>query len=250
MSNKQIVQIINEEIQNVALDKKIKCIKDTMEAELNNYASREDWDDRWMDIRQVHRQFEGYLKDGSFSINRAEHDAWMDNFVRGLNYSENNTYVKGDDVTNEFPDLGRDQVYSTQNIHIFKASGDKTLFRGVSVDDWNRIKSQGYIDSDMRGAIISTEGINLAQTPSTAQYYLPHNNQGVILAVNPEGLDLYMLSDEYIRIFEPIPVKNIIKVSDVVSKTDMGTTLTPNNAQALKRYENKLKELNVPINCN
>ena len=104
--------------------------------------------------------------------------------------------------------MGQDQLYSTQNIRVFKASGDKTLFRGVSVEDWNRIKSQGYIDSDMRGAIISTEGINLAQTPSTAQYYLPHNDKGVILAINPQGLDLYMLSDEYIRIFEPIPIKN------------------------------------------
>jgi len=245
-----ILQIINEEIQNVALDKRIKCIADTLEAELNSYGNSENWDDRWFEIKQVHRKFTSYLKYGAFSVNNDDNDVWLNNFVQGLNSSENNTYRKGDDVTNEFPDLGRDQIYSTQNIRVFRASGDKTLFRGVSVDDWNRIKSQGYIDSDMRGAIISTEGINLAQTPSTAQYYLPHSDQGVILAVNPQGLDLYMLTDEYIRVFEPIPVGNIIKVSDVVTKTDMGGMLSTNNGELLKRYENELNKLNVPINCN
>ena len=239
-----ILQIINEEIQNVVLDKRIKCIADTLEAELNSYGDSKNWDDRWFEIKQVHRKFANYLKYGAFSVNNDDNDVWLGDFTNGLDFSENNSYRKGEDVTNNFPELTR------EDIHVYKAYGDKILFRGVSIDDWNRIQSQGYIDSDMRGAIVESEGINLAQTPSTAQYYLPHSNQGVILAINPQGLELYMLRDEYVRVFEPIPIKNIVKVSDVVTKTDMGGMLSTNNGEVLKRYENKLNELNVEINCN
>lgn len=246
MSFNNIIQIINEEIENTQLSNRIRCLEKTLAAELNKYAGSDNYDDKWFEIRQVHRRLENYLKDGAFLIGRDYNDIWINNFVKGLNYSENNTYVRGDDVTNEFPEL------KSENINIYKASGDKTLFRGISVDDWNRIQTQGYMDSDMRGAITVNEGINLAQNPTTAQYYLPPNDQGVILAINPRGLNLYMLSDEYIRVFEPISLKNIINVSDVIIKNDMGGILATDsvNRQILNNIENKLKELNVKFNCN
>lgn len=238
-----LINIINEEIEKFALNNRIKCIEKSLETELKKYASSNDYDDRWFELRQEHRKLENYLKYGAFSVYIDENNKWLNNFTMGLNYSENNTYKRGEDVSSEFPDLKR------EGIDTFKAYGDKILFRGVSVDDWKRIQSQGYIDSDMRGAIVESEGINLAQTPSTAQYYLPHNDEGVILAVNPQGLNLYILTDEYIRVFEPIPLKNIVKVSNIITKNDMGSMLSTNSDQILKNIEDDLNKLDFTTNC-
>jgi hypothetical protein len=135
------------------------------------------------------------------------------------------------------------------NKFVYRATGNKTLFRGVSLKDWDRIKNQGFIDSDMRSAIFETEGINLGQTPNEASYYLPHNEEGVILAVSPKNLDLYMLDDEYIRVFEPIPIKNIIKVSSVFLKSKIGSILTTNTEGKINDMINRLKTINVDVNC-
>ena len=101
----------------------------------------------------------------------------------------------------------------------------------------------------MRGAILETEGINLGQTPKTASYYLPSNNDGVILAISPKGLDLYMLDDEYIRVFEPIPIKNVIKVSSIITKNKIGGIVTKNTQKKTNEMINRLKNINVEINC-
>lgn len=165
----------------------------------------------------------------------------MDIFLKNLNYSDNHTYKKGERV-GILPN-------SNSNIPIYRAWGDKTLFRGVSLKDWERIKNQGYIDSDMRGAIVDSEGINLGQTPKTALYYFPHNDKGVIMAISPKNLDLYMLSDEYIRSFNTIPTENIIKISDVFIKNKTGVTLTTNTEKKINDIIGRLKMINIDVDC-
>jgi hypothetical protein len=217
--------------------RQIDCIKSKLEIELNKYGD-ENRDDRWVDIGQELRKIRGYIEDGYFSFNTVELEKYLNKFLVGLNHSDKYTYKKG-------------EVSKTigNSLEVYKAIGDKTLFRCVSVNDYNRIKSQGYIDSDMRGAILSDEGINLGQTASTALYYLPHNMEGVLLAINPKGLDLYMLRDEYIRVFEPIPIKNIIKVSKPFLTNKHGSILSLDTETKIDEMIKRLKKLDVDIKC-
>jgi hypothetical protein len=232
-----INQIINEEISNIHVDNKIKCLQALIKIELEKYDNN--YDDRWDDLRQEYRNISIYLDNGYFLSNKAEDDAVMNNFLSGLNYSDNHTYKQGEVAG----------ILKNSGLKIYKAIGDKTLFRGVSLADWERIKNQGYIDSDMRGAIFPDEGINLSQTPSTASYYLPAPDKGVILAINPNGLDKYMLRDEYIRIFKPIPIRNIIKVSDIISTGKYGEKLSTDIFKKVAEIEERLKLLGINNNC-
>lgn len=58
-----------------------------------------------------------------------------------------------------------------------------------------------------------------------------------------------MLADEYIRVFEPIPIKNILKVSNVFIKNSMGGLLTTNTEEKVNEIIETLKKLNVRVNC-
>lgn len=233
------VEYLNEQdnVENIFSDK-LKCIKNTLEQELNKYDD-ENYDDRWIDIRQILRKISGYFEDGYFMADKDDNENKLNNFLKNLNYSNKHTYKMGEQ-TGILPD---------SNIVIYRATGDKTLFRGVSLKDWERIKSQGYIDSDMRGAILDSEGINLAQNPDTALYYLPHNKEGIIMAISPKNLDLYMLFDEYIRVFDVIPIENVIKISDVFIKNKLGSTLTTNTEKKINDIVDKIKTLNVSVDC-
>ena len=211
----------------------VNCIKKTLEEKLKGYNHDKE---EWFQIREVLRDIKFYLEAGYFLENRDATNQRINNFLSGLDYSDNHSYEKGEIVKYLFPN---------QKSPIYKAYGNKTLFRGVSLSDWNRIQKQGFIDSDMRGAIHKDEGINLAQIPSTAQYYLPINDKGVILAISPKKLDLYMLNDEYIRVFEPIPIKNVLKISDIFMKDKHGAILSDKTD---KKVEEIKKQFNI-INC-
>lgn len=225
----------NENNNNI--NKKIDCIYNSIVNELNSY-NDSNLDDRWVDLRQEKRKIDAYYKDGYFLSTREEINEYVKPFLANLNYSDKNTYKK-ENVVRKI----------NGNINVYKAIGDKILFRAVSLTDWERIKKQGYIDSDMRGAIIDTEGINLAQIPNTAIYYLPHNNKGVILAIEPKELDLYMLSDEYIRVFEPIDIKNVIRVSDVFIKNSEGGLLSFDTDLKINQIIDRLTKLDLNIKC-
>jgi len=240
-----IYEYLNENTEN-NLDVKLKCIQTILKEELDKHKNKDLLDDRWIEIRQELRRINGYFEDGYFLANKDDEKNKM-NFLKNLNYSNTHTYKKGE-KTGILPDSNRG--YDNINkIPIYKAIGDKTLFRGVSLKDWERIKNQGKIDSDMRGAIVESEGINLGQTPNTAKYYLPHNNKGVILAISPKNLDLYILDDEYVRVFEPIPIKNVIKISDIFIKNKHGLTLTTNTEKKINDMIDRLKNIDVDINC-
>lgn len=194
-------------------DSKLKRIHKKIKKLLNAY-DRNNLDDVWVKLRSYDRYIDAYWEDGYFVSKTWD----LTYFLKGLDYSETHTYTK-DKRVGYLPNT---------NVPYYKARGNKVLFRGVSVADWKRIQANAYIDSDGRKAVVSGEGINLAQVPKTAMYYLPHDDAGVILAIDPSGLDLYMLNDEYIRVFHAIPIKNVIKVSDVIVKNKNGDVLDMN----------------------
>jgi hypothetical protein len=241
-----LIEYIDENQLPNEFDIKLKCIQSILKQEIEKYQNNENYDDIWFEIRNELRRIDGYFEDGYFLANKYDEENDLNEFLEGINYSNNYTYKKGEQVR-KLETSNSD--FKNSDLPVYKAIGDKTLFRGVSLKDWNRIKNQGIIDSDMRGAILETEGINLGQTPKTASYYLPHNNDGVILAISPKGLDLYMLDDEYIRVFEPIPIKNVIKVSSIISKNKIGSIVTKNTQKKINDMINRLKNINVEINC-
>ena len=105
----------------------------------------------------------------------------------------------------------------------YEAEGDGILYRSVSKEDYERIQKQGYIDTDGRGAIAVDEGINMGKKPETSANYIPNNKGGYILAIDPKGLDLFIIdADNYIRTNDNIPLENIVKVSSFIGKDEMG----------------------------
>ena len=242
-----VLSIIKEEIENLSdgdFDLKFKCIYNSIKNRFDQYDDK-NLDDTWVDIRGILRRLDNYKKLGSFQMNQNEFGEFVKNFTNGLDYSNLNTYKKGEHVRN----LEQSNKLSHSDMEVYKAVGNKTLFRGVSLEDWKRIENQGYIDTDMRGAISEYEGINLAQIPTTSFTYLPLNNSGVVMAIEPKGLDLYMLRDGYIRVFEPIPLTNVIKISDVMGKNKIGSYLSTNKNMHLDKLKQQALNLGVSINC-
>ena len=239
-----LLEILKENNQPNEITNKLKYIQSILKHELENYQKSENYDDRWFEIRSELRRINGYLEDGYFTANKDDEENEMNEFLKGLDYSNNYTYKRGEQVRKL---KASNNSYKNSELPVYRAIGDKTLFRGVSLNDWNRIKNQGFIDSDMRGAILETEGINLGQTPNIASYYLPNNSEGVILAISPKNLDLFMLSDEYIRVFESIPLKNVIKVSPIIIKNKTGSIMSKNTQKKINDMINRLKSINVEI---
>ena len=94
---------------------------------------------------------------------------------------------------------------------VFEVDASGYLFRGVSRADFNRVRSTGVIDTDLRGAISEKEGINLAPNASTAFNYLPEGVEGVVMAIKVDkDMDLFMIgADDYVRSAKPIPYQNV-----------------------------------------
>jgi len=236
---------LTEQVSSNNIDNKLKCIQQTLEKVISDY-NNENYDDKWYELKQEQRRIRGYFEDGYFLSDKDDVKNQMTIFLKDLNYSDSYTYKMGEKV-GELPTTGSWDKDS--KIPIYRAIGDKILFRGVSLKDWERIKKQGFIDSDMRGAILETEGINLGQTPSTARNYLPNSSEGVILAISPKDLDLYMLQDEYIRVFEPIPLKNVIKISEVFITNKVGGILSKDTEKKTNEMISRLNNLDININC-
>ena len=181
--------------------------------QLNNAETEEEKEiifDEYLKVKKKIRNQEYIDKYGGLPLNRTKVEQEMSEFIKGLSFGM----------------LSKGSVIGNSSImgDIYSVNGNTTLFRSVTIDDWTRIQSQGYIDTDGRGAISpGEEGINLAEKPRTALTYIPPNKKGVILAIDTNGLDLFMIEhDDYIRTHNSISVENIKKVSKVFGKTDMG----------------------------
>lgn len=98
---------------------------------------------------------------------------------------------------------------------IYNTEVNGYLFRGVSLEDYKRIKEQGYIDTDLRGAISDREGINLATDARTSFNYLPEKEEGVVLVIDvSDKSSLFQIgADDYVRASRPIPFTDVKMVT-------------------------------------
>ncbi len=102
----------------------------------------------------------------------------------------------------------------------YKPVGSGALFRSVTVDNWKDIQAKGVMTTDGRSCISpGCEGLNFGSDPETAAGYIPLGGQGVVLAIKPDGLNLFMSkTDDYIRTTDPVPVSSVIAVSGVLGR--------------------------------
>ena len=163
--------------------------------------------------------------DGYSSIGLSERDKFLEE-LNSLNKDVPN--FERENILGRMQDSGQRWRKSKDKVGDTKSIGPKyrvditggVLYRGVTLEDWERILDQGYIDTDGRGAISpEDEEINLTPHVETAAEYIPHGKRGVILAIDVNGLDLFMIgADDYIRASGKIPLSNVVKVSGVVGK--------------------------------
>ncbi len=130
-------------------------------------------------------------------------------------------YFKG--VFREIPPYKRgEKIGESQEMGpMYKAVPNRStiLFRGVTRDDWDRMQDQGYLDTDMRGAISRDEGMNMTHSTGTAAYYLPDGDEGVVLAIETKDANVFKIEpDEYLRTHDKIPIEKVVKVSRVLGK--------------------------------
>lgn len=188
---------------------------DTRElATLFTTATNPEDDKKYGDLYDVGRKYMRFLDNilemKAHSIDRTEFDEILKKFTAGMNIGR---YDYGEQIGTSSK-LGK----------IYTAVGDATLFRSVTLEDLKRIRSRGYIDTDCRGCIVpDEEGINLATDPSTSFYYIPNGKAGVVLAIDPTGLDLFLISaDSYIRTKDRIPLGNVIRQSIPIEAGKVG----------------------------
>lgn len=134
---------------------------------------------------------------------------------------------------------------------IYKAEGTKDLYRAVSIEDWERIQKQGFID---------TSGINNTSVSSNWTFLAQEAWQGVafqdgkivVLRIRTEGLELYQREGlQWLMTKDPIPLDNIVAVSPVlqaIQGIDLNSAeakLAYDVSHLLKRYAaNTNQELN------
>lgn len=122
---------------------------------------------------------------------------------------EEGSYRKTDEVIGTLPNGWKQYAYEV----------DGPLYRGVTLEDYERIKEQGFIDTDMRGAISEHEGMNFATNRDTALEYIPRGEQGVVLAIDPSDQQFWGIDhDDYPRSNEDIPIGSVSDVSMVMDK--------------------------------
>lgn len=166
--------------------------------------------ERYVEIIKQIRPLEEIAKYGTTSVTNKE----LAQMLSPLDKLQSQPTERAEKVS-EDADLG--SIYKVKNAGI--------LFRGVTVEDWQRIQKQGFIDSDFRGAISQKEGVNLANTTRAAFDYIPSNSKGLVLAIDVKGFenDLFMIgADNYIRTKKPIPLDKIVQVSQMVTKNEDG----------------------------
>ena len=228
---------------------KIKERLNEQQKELNKQEPSEEELDAWGEELQLLRRKRkdiNFLLDGLVRIPEKAYKE-VENFLSDLNkpylskvldlasieaiYTGKKVYVgeslyRGDLIFEEGKEMSDEGVGKA-----YEVLGDGYVFRGVSLSDFERIKEQGFIDTDTRGAIVSSEGTNLARKPSTSFYYLPTipyigkdteqdkvkgrrtAEEGVVMAikVTPENRKsmFFIENDSYIRTRENIPFSDV-----------------------------------------
>jgi GNAT superfamily N-acetyltransferase len=96
------------------------------------------------------------------------------------------------------------------------------VYRGVHEDEWKQAQQRGYLQSDARGAIVSSEGMNAAVDPQSAVSYLPRNASGRVLKirVQPEDGWFSIKPDSYVRTRSRVPLDRVESFSPTIHKDD------------------------------
>ena len=231
----KLIRIVNR-VSRIAqnIDSELEKAKSAL-AYLNDNFKAEDYDEYTRLRRRVH-ELEFMKRNGYPSIGLDDRDEFLKD-MRSLNEGVPNH--QRENMLGKMQDSGSRWRKSREQIGHTKKLGPKykveytggVLYRGVTLEDWNRIKEQGYIDTDGRGAIEpEDEQINLTPHPETAVEYIPSGHRGVVLAIDPNGLDLFMIgADDYIRANGKIPLSNVVKVSGVIGKDIESGMYLPKN---------------------
>lgn len=97
----------------------------------------------------------------------------------------------------------------------------QSVYRGMSMDEYNQAKQRGYIQSDKRGVISQDEGTNAAVDPNSAISYLPPGQHGMVVKIKakPEHDWRMIRADGYVRSQNRIPMSDV-EVAAPFSKTD------------------------------
>ncbi len=110
----------------------------------------------------------------------------------------------------------------------YKVKANKPLYRTVSQRDWDRIQEQGFLDSDQRGAVSTSEGANFSTNPEASKTYAPKDDYGVVLEIDPDAANWHGYNyDQYVRTWDNIPVSKIRAVEK--------TPLPPEGADAMQQ---------------
>ena len=204
----------------IDLDERISVLKSEIkrlrEAANSDKDNSKTYYDEYEKLREQLRLLEFEKRNpGAKSLNREEADKYISNLIKlndNVKKNENDRFWKKGEKISKSPDLGGK----------FKAILQKgtKVFRSVTLKDWERIQSNGKIDSDLRDTISNEEGINLAFYPESSRWYIPDGETSVILAIDTDGLDgLFMIgADDYLRSNQPIPIENIVAVSNPIGK--------------------------------
>lgn len=99
----------------------------------------------------------------------------------------------------------------------------KTVYRGITREEWDQAQERGYLLSDGRGAIVPEwEGTNAGTMAMTAANYLPRDGEGLILQINVEDEDEWFTSDadNYIRTRKRVPLDRIKARTPVYQRRD------------------------------
>ena len=101
----------------------------------------------------------------------------------------------------------------------YRVDVDGILYRTVTQSDWDRIESQGFLDSDQRNAISRNEGVNLANNALSSITYAIPGEDSVLLGIKPEGIGLHGYTDDsYIRTWDKIPYDSIIPLGKFIGQ--------------------------------
>jgi len=158
------------------------------------------------------------LRNAPESNRRVVVDAWLRrnpkaaaNMQRLVNDAALSNATKVTRHTEEKTDTPLDGTY--------RVDVDGILYRTVTQSDWDRIESQGFLDSDQRNAVSRNEGVNLANNALSSITYAIPGEDSVLLGIKPEGIGLHGYTDDsYIRTWDKIPYDSIIPLGKFIGQ--------------------------------
>jgi hypothetical protein len=95
----------------------------------------------------------------------------------------------------------------------------ESVYRGMSVAEFEQARKRGFFQSDRRGVIADWEGTNASADPRDAVSYLPRDVPAVIVKLRVRAADKWFTigADQYLRTGAQVPFSQVEAVSPVLS---------------------------------